>query len=575
MSVCEGRTAATARDTVRVGPLEIDRAPVTNARYAAFVAATGHRPPLYWPNGAFPETLADHPVVGVDFFDALAFAIWAKGRLPTELEWCEATGLAEHRAFVWGDTFDAKRCNTVRSDVRGTTPVGAYPEGTAPSGCVDMCGNVWEMTCTAYPGDDTAIVVKGGSWYDFPVHAKIDTSFRARVQKCGNTVGFRLVYGSPLQLPAFLDPDLAVECIEFRRREPAGDAPGGEAAGEFDSIVSDLRKTAARHLPALHLEDTPGVQLTNVAAALAIFDAADTEPLPAVEPARVTSDHAPTLRERVQDILAKRPRTTLALLCAAIGAVLSVAVAASSDGDATRKETAERIARRTPVARRRATTGGATPRDRDDLSGRARPRSRSPAPTPPPRAPHRTPLQEALHDLVYGTASARAEAETWLIGNPDECYEQVRDALRGRIKPPVRSSLRYVLAAIDEQRADAATPHVVSREPREGLVYFIDAVTDELGDEIVRARRTAKAELVPLTIVVEGQRRADGILATYGSLLGDVRFFADLDGGFARAMHVTQKPALIGLRPDGRLAFVLLAPATRPELARNAASLRR
>ena len=49
------------RDTVRVGDLEVDRAPVTNARYAAFVDATGHRPPVYWEDGVCPESLAQHP----------------------------------------------------------------------------------------------------------------------------------------------------------------------------------------------------------------------------------------------------------------------------------------------------------------------------------------------------------------------------------------------------------------------------------------------------------------------------------------------------------------------------------
>ena len=294
--------------------------------------------------------------------------------------------------------------------------------------------------------------------------------------------------------------------------------------------MSDLRETAARHIPDLHLEDTPGVQLTDVAAALAIFDEADAEVLAAEEPVTVASDQAPTLRERLQDILARRPRTTIALLCAAVCAVLGVAVAASSSGDAERTDaTVERIARRRPVVRAR---------------------------TLPEAAP-------------------RAEAEAWLIENADEAYEPVEDALRGKVRPAVRSSLRYVLAAVDEQRAGGGTPQVVSHEPREGLVYFIDALTDDLADEVVRVRRTARAEMIPVTIVVEGQRRADGFLATYAALLGDVRFFVDLRGEYARGMRITQKPTLIGLRPDGRAAFVLVVPPARPDLADKARTLHR
>ncbi len=241
------------RDTVTAGTLEVDRAPVTNKRYAVFVAATGHRPPLFWPRGECPLALLDHPVTGVDFFDALAFALWADGSLPTEEQWLAAAGLQEPAAYVWGDFFDSKRCNTAKSGIKGTTPAGAYAEGTAPSGCVDLCGNVWEMTCTAFPGDSDSILVKGGSWADLPAHARLDTQFRTRVNKGSGTVGFRLVYGVPGLLPHFADRELVDQCIAYRH----GDAPHFDAdgdKGEFDAIVESLRQTAGPHLAKLEAE---------------------------------------------------------------------------------------------------------------------------------------------------------------------------------------------------------------------------------------------------------------------------------------------------------------------------------
>src|SRR5574339_900387 len=51
----------------------IMRYPVTNEQYARFVHETGHRTPLFWGNGTYPPGKADHPVVGVNYFDALAF----------------------------------------------------------------------------------------------------------------------------------------------------------------------------------------------------------------------------------------------------------------------------------------------------------------------------------------------------------------------------------------------------------------------------------------------------------------------------------------------------------------------
>jgi len=124
------RAAATRdlRDTVTAGTLDVDRAPVTNKRYAVFVAATGHRSPLSWPKGECPLALLDHPVTGIDFFDALAFALWADASLPTEEQWIAAAGLAEPSAYVWGDFFDSKRCNTAKRTFRAcsaSTPAAA------------------------------------------------------------------------------------------------------------------------------------------------------------------------------------------------------------------------------------------------------------------------------------------------------------------------------------------------------------------------------------------------------------------------------------------------------------------
>jgi len=65
----------------------IDEAPVTNAEYARFVAETGHKPPEHWKGKTPPKQIADHPVVNVSWDDAIAYAKWAGGRLPTDEEW--------------------------------------------------------------------------------------------------------------------------------------------------------------------------------------------------------------------------------------------------------------------------------------------------------------------------------------------------------------------------------------------------------------------------------------------------------------------------------------------------------
>lgn len=72
--------------TVDLKSFFIDAYPVTNAQYAAFIAATGAPEPYDWPLNATPER-ANHPVVGVGGDDAQAYAAWAGKRLPSPEEW--------------------------------------------------------------------------------------------------------------------------------------------------------------------------------------------------------------------------------------------------------------------------------------------------------------------------------------------------------------------------------------------------------------------------------------------------------------------------------------------------------
>ena len=121
----------------------IDKYPVTNAQYARFVAATGHRPPLHWVKGKIPPGLELHPVTMVTWFDAKAYAEWAGKRLPSEAEWERAARGMDGRRWPWGDKMDPSRLNTY-AQVGSTTKVTAYPSGKSPDGVMDMAGDVSE-----------------------------------------------------------------------------------------------------------------------------------------------------------------------------------------------------------------------------------------------------------------------------------------------------------------------------------------------------------------------------------------------------------------------------------------------
>jgi iron(II)-dependent oxidoreductase len=199
---------------VTLPAFRIARAPVTNGEYARFVEEGGYERREFWTEegwqwrekegwqcplswrreggawvarGMFDEgeLRVDHPVTGVSWFEAEAYARFAGKRLPTEAEWERAASWdissGSKRRYAWGDEPpDDARANYGRRHW-GTTPVGRHPRGASAAGCLDMTGNVWEWTSTpfeSFPGfepypypeysqewfDGDHRVLKGGSW---------------------------------------------------------------------------------------------------------------------------------------------------------------------------------------------------------------------------------------------------------------------------------------------------------------------------------------------------------------------------------------------------------------------------
>jgi formylglycine-generating enzyme required for sulfatase activity len=137
------------RRPVYLDAFYIDRFPVTNRQYAAFLDVTGHRASYpeflaLWRDGRVPSGLEQHPVVHVSWFDAHAYAQWAGKSLPSEAQWEKAARGTDGRKYPWGKGApDASRANYGRAH-RGTVPVGSCPSGASPYGVEDMAGNVWE-----------------------------------------------------------------------------------------------------------------------------------------------------------------------------------------------------------------------------------------------------------------------------------------------------------------------------------------------------------------------------------------------------------------------------------------------
>ena len=184
----------------------IGKYPVTNAQYAAFVAAGGYRERHYWTEAGWewkgdrttPEThggvfdLPNHPVVMVTWYDADAYCRWHQARLPTEAEWEKAARGTDGLTYPWGDGFDKERCNIADSGIKDTTPVGQYsPQGDSPYGLADMAGNVWECVADDYQGMTTRKVLRGGSWTSSPVSARTARRFYFEPINRNDNIGFR------------------------------------------------------------------------------------------------------------------------------------------------------------------------------------------------------------------------------------------------------------------------------------------------------------------------------------------------------------------------------------------------
>jgi formylglycine-generating enzyme required for sulfatase activity len=195
------------------------RFPVTNEFYNSYIKAAGITHPV-----AEWEKKKDHPVVYVEWTDAIEYCKWlnssldgkvASGfvlRLPTEAEWEKAARGTDGHQYPWGKTFDENRCNSRESDQYGTTPIKLYfPRGNSPYGCADMTGNVWEWLHSLqkpYPyklndgrENEKVIsdrVIRGGS-FNFGMRF-MRCSFRNSnyFSNSSSSIGFRIVIAPPL-----------------------------------------------------------------------------------------------------------------------------------------------------------------------------------------------------------------------------------------------------------------------------------------------------------------------------------------------------------------------------------------
>jgi formylglycine-generating enzyme required for sulfatase activity/dienelactone hydrolase/predicted Ser/Thr protein kinase len=231
-------------DSVTLPDFWIDKLEVTNREFKAFVDAGGYRDQTYWQEsfrdgprtlsfaeamtrfrdatdrpgpatwefGTYPEGTDGYPVGGISWYEAAAYAVFAKKSLPTIYHWYRASGVD----LVFSDMLRLSQ-----SDAKGPARVGSR-QGVGPFGAVDMAGNIKEW-CRNEAGTTGLRYILGGGWNE-PVYRfreseardawRRDVTFGVRLMKSPAVEAAARpvthVYGDPKSLVPVPDDQFAL-----------------------------------------------------------------------------------------------------------------------------------------------------------------------------------------------------------------------------------------------------------------------------------------------------------------------------------------------------------------------------
>lgn len=185
----------------------IDQTPVTVSQFQMFLDTTQFEIPENWSRFNPPEK-ADHPVVYINYNDAISYAKWAGKRLPTEAEWEKSARSTDERIFPWGDEMPTLAHAHFNREPN-TSPVGEHVLGKSPYKVEDLAGNVFEWVSDWYnkkaytsalirdpqgPNFGTKRVLKGGSFVHGAFALRISSRGRYRPEERRANHGFRCVW---------------------------------------------------------------------------------------------------------------------------------------------------------------------------------------------------------------------------------------------------------------------------------------------------------------------------------------------------------------------------------------------
>ena len=215
----DGNRDELPRHQITLNSFAIDVHPVSNEQFVRFLDAMGgekdsnHHDIIRLRDSRIKRSggkltiesgYAKHPVVGVTWYGAVAYAKWIGKRLPTEAEWeIAAYGGLENALYQTGDDIEKSQANFFSSD---TTPVMSYVPNNY--GLYDMAGNVYEWCHDWYgynyyevsvqepddpkgPLQGVYRVLRGGCWKSLKEDLRCSRRHRNNPGTVNSTYGFR------------------------------------------------------------------------------------------------------------------------------------------------------------------------------------------------------------------------------------------------------------------------------------------------------------------------------------------------------------------------------------------------
>jgi formylglycine-generating enzyme required for sulfatase activity len=161
---------------VTLAGFEISESEVTVAQYKACVDAGICTLPANSSGYCnYAANRVSHPVNCLAWDQALAFAQWVGGALPTEAQWeYAAKSKGQNITYPWGNTFpdctyaDFYLGLTTYCQGQGTTAVCSYPLGNTADGLCDMSGNLWEWMMDEWHNNYNGAPINGSAWCTDP-----------------------------------------------------------------------------------------------------------------------------------------------------------------------------------------------------------------------------------------------------------------------------------------------------------------------------------------------------------------------------------------------------------------------